>query len=417
MEVSHLRFAKLGGLARRLVCLASNQGIRWLSRMSKSGQGEEGESRLEGVEVIEDEEEGLPDAATAKKLIKEFESVTNTDEIMAQYQLQEHGWDLSRALNSFFTDKIDQAEADMTARTNEKPDLPRKTVAEALQEGLLSTKAPESLVFVTWNIDGLDQTNLKKRTKGVCKILEQEAADIVFLQEVIPETFSYIESKMPNYVCLAAKQHNYFVATLLRKGRVYLDHHTVKDFHTSSMGRHVLAAQAHCGSVKLDLFNTHLESTKEHAEERGSQLKQCLAQVGSRPTDKVSILAGDLNLRDAELVASGGLPNRTVDVWEKCGARKEVQYTWDMMRNTNLQANFGKFRPRCRFDRIYLRDSLPTTVSASHFGLIGLQKITDTQAFPSDHWGLRCVLNLVQASSGGENPTQGRKRKAEQDFD
>ena len=48
----------------------------------------------------------------------------------------------------------------------------------------MSTKAPENLVFVTWNIDGLDQTNLKKRTKGVCKILEQEAADIVFLQEV-----------------------------------------------------------------------------------------------------------------------------------------------------------------------------------------------------------------------------------------
>ena len=121
-------------------------------------------------------------------------------------------------------------------------------LVSALQEGLLSTRAPESLVFVSWNIDGLDQTNLKKRTKGVCKILEQEAADIVFLQEVfdsivfvlrppqlqvIPETFSYIESKMPNYVCLAAKQHNYFVATLLRKGRVYLDHHTVKDFHTS----------------------------------------------------------------------------------------------------------------------------------------------------------------------------------------
>ena len=244
----------------------------------------------------------------------------------------------------------------------------------ALQEGLLSTKAPESLVFVTWNIDGLDQTNLKKRTKGVCKILEQEKADVVFLQEVflnanviilsffsfevIPETFSYIESKMPNYVCLAAKQDNYFVATLLRKGRVYLDHHTVKDFHSSrfngrginpiinsshvyhfSMGRHVLAAQAHCGSVKLDLFNTHLESTKEHAEERGNQLKQCLAQVGSRPSERVSILAGDLNLRDAELVASGGLPERTVDVWEKCGARKEVQYTWDMMRNTNLQVS------------------------------------------------------------------------------
>jgi len=398
-------------VARRLASLVSSSSSRWLSKMSGPGQKEVGAAGLEPrAEVIDDEEEeGLPDGATARKLIKEFETVTNTDEIMAQYQLQEHGWDLSRALNTFFAVKCEEAEAETVSKN---VDLPKKTVAEALQEGLLSTKAPESLVFVTWNIDGLDQTNLKKRTKGVCKILEQEKADVVFLQEVIPETFSYIESKMPNYVCLAAKQDNYFVATLLRKGRVYLDHHTVKDFHSSSMGRHVLAAQAHCGSVKLDLFNTHLESTKEHAEERGNQLKQCLAQVGSRPSERVSILAGDLNLRDAELVASGGLPERTVDVWEKCGARKEVQYTWDMMRNTNLQANFGKFRPRCRFDRIYLRDSSPSTVTASQFGLIGLQKITDTQAFPSDHWGLRCLLNLAQASSDGEK-AQGRKRKAE----
>lgn len=398
-------------MARRLASLVSSSSSRWLSKMSGPGQKEVGAAGLEPrAEVIDDEEEeGLPDGATARKLIKEFETVTNTDEIMAQYQLQEHGWDLSRALNTFFAAKCEEAEA---VTVSKKVDLPKKTVAEALQEGLLSTKAPENLVFVTWNIDGLDQTNLKKRTKGVCKILEQEKADVVFLQEVIPETFSYIESKMPNYVCLAAKQDNYFVATLLRKGRVYLDHHTVKDFHSSSMGRHVLAAQAHCGSVKLDLFNTHLESTKEHAEERGNQLKQCLAQVGSRPSERVSILAGDLNLRDAELVASGGLPERTVDVWEKCGARKEVQYTWDMMRNTNLQANFGKFRPRCRFDRIYLRDSSPSTVTASQFGLIGLQKITDTQAFPSDHWGLRCLLNLAQASSDGEK-SQGRKRKAD----
>ena len=67
--------------------------------MANSGQGgEEGsrlgevveveEKKVEVVEDDEDEEEGLPDAATAKKLIKEFESVTNTDEIMAQYQLQ-----------------------------------------------------------------------------------------------------------------------------------------------------------------------------------------------------------------------------------------------------------------------------------------------------------------------------------------
>ena len=49
---------------------------------------EDKEKKVEVIEDDEDEEEGLPDAATAKKLIKEFETVTNTDEIMAQYQLQ-----------------------------------------------------------------------------------------------------------------------------------------------------------------------------------------------------------------------------------------------------------------------------------------------------------------------------------------
>jgi hypothetical protein len=34
------------------------------------------------------EEPSAPDGATAQRLVKEFESVTNTDEILAQYFLQ-----------------------------------------------------------------------------------------------------------------------------------------------------------------------------------------------------------------------------------------------------------------------------------------------------------------------------------------
>ena len=79
----------------------------------------------------------------------------------------------------------------------------------------MTTQAPGSLVFVTWNIDGLDQHNLKKRTKAVAKILEQEAADVVFLQEVIPETFSYLESKLPGYQVLHTLQTLQTLQTLL----------------------------------------------------------------------------------------------------------------------------------------------------------------------------------------------------------
>ena len=77
-------------MARRLASLVSSSSSRWLSKMSGPGQKEVGAAGLEPrAEVIGDEEEdGLPDGATARKLIKEFETVTNTDEIMAQYQLQ-----------------------------------------------------------------------------------------------------------------------------------------------------------------------------------------------------------------------------------------------------------------------------------------------------------------------------------------
>merc|ERR1712129_509650 len=69
-----------------------------------------------------------------------------------------------------------------------------------------------------------------------------------------------------------------------------------------------LAVQAHCGSVKLDLLNTHMESTADHAEERKKQLEQCLGVVSRRPPDTSVIFGGDLNMRDKELASVGGLP-------------------------------------------------------------------------------------------------------------
>lgn len=38
--------------------------------------------------MSESEEDNVPDGATAQKLVKEFESITNTDEIMGQMYLQ-----------------------------------------------------------------------------------------------------------------------------------------------------------------------------------------------------------------------------------------------------------------------------------------------------------------------------------------
>ena len=53
------------------------------------------------------------------------------------------------------------------------------------------------------------------------------------------------------------------------------------------------------------------------------------------------------------------------------------------------------------------------------FSLLGLQRITGTQSFPSDHWGLRVGLGLDQGQgiklNQGQVEGQGRKRKVEED--
>jgi tyrosyl-DNA phosphodiesterase 2 len=44
------------------------------------------------------------------------------------------------------------------------------------------------------------------------------------------------------------------------------------------------------------------------------------------------IYGGDLNMRDTELAAVGGLPPGLRDAWEFCGRRKELEFTWDLTR-------------------------------------------------------------------------------------
>jgi len=91
----------------------------------------------------------------------------------------------------------------------------------------------------------------------------------------------------------------------------------------------------------------------------------------------------------------GGLPLSVVDVWRETGSRKEVEYTWDMMRNNNLQFDGSRFKPRCRFDRVYMRESTPAKIDVIHFDLIGLEKLKPHECFPSDHWGILCHFRLI----------------------
>ena len=233
-------------------------------------------------------------------------------------------------MNSFFAAKCESIETDKS--TESKPDTEEKppSLDSALKSGMLTTQAPTSLTMISWNIDGLEAKNLGKRTEAVVKIIKEASADIVFLQEVVPQTFSYIQTQLSNYECIPAKDQGYFVATLLRKGRVYLDRHKVRDYPTTLMERHLLAVQAHCGNVVLDLLNTHLESCKDSADERKKQLEECFGLMSRRPAERSVIFGGDLNLRDPEVKGVGGIPSTAKDVWEQLGKREELRWTWDL---------------------------------------------------------------------------------------
>ena len=75
-------------------------------------------------------------------------------------------------------------------------------------------------------------------------------------------------------------------------------------------------------------------------------------------------------------------------MWQTTGSKEEAQFTWDMSRNTNLEWPWPN-KPRCRFDRIYIRHSKPKSVIIpTYFELIGLEKISSCGLFPSDHWGI-----------------------------
>ena len=98
------------------------------------------------------------------------------------------------------------------------------------------------------------------------------------------------------------------------------------------------------------------------------------------------------------MTSIGGLPRGISDVWESTGSRKEAAYTWDMTRNTNLTWN-AKFRPRCRFDRLYYRgneteNSGDLTLMPVYFELEGLEKLKTCSRFCSDHWAIQAYFDL-----------------------
>ena len=277
---------------------------------------------------------------------------------------------------------------------------PSVPVASMSSLSIMDTDAKNDLIFLTWNIDGLHSDNLSIRTEAVCKQINDTKADVVFLQEVVSASEAIIRSRMePEYNVFTGQlwkgiPAKYYTVILTRKSTVSLESKKTLDYDNSRMNRNMLTAKVQVNGVRINMINTHLESTAGFQIERMAQFDRCLKFANECPEHEPVIIAGDLNMRDRELQAAGGIPPGFYDVWEATGSRQEWEYTWDMGRNDSIPDIQKLARiPRCRFDRIIIRETKPVGIlTPSDFRLIGFQRLQPSFCFASDHWGLKSIF-------------------------
>ncbi|VDO43652.1 unnamed protein product [Onchocerca flexuosa] len=231
-----------------------------------------------------------PSDAECEEAMKKFVQITKTDEACAHFFLQDFNWQLQPALEQFFS------------------------YAPEAEFGSNSTKASSqivvskpdkdfSLTVMSWNIDGLDETNLAIRFTAVCYIISKIAADVVFLQEMTPDLVSQIRKNLSGEYSILVATPNlpYFTVVLLKPLIEFISHKAIP-YRRSGMGRSMQLVETSLHGRKIMLLNTHLESMKEHSDIRITQIQECFEQLVEWDDGKtVIIFGGDLNARDSEV--------------------------------------------------------------------------------------------------------------------
>jgi len=353
------------------------------------------------------------------------------------FYLQDTKWDLEKGLNTYFkatenkSSKVvacfdlQSLDEDGNLHNLESATKKQKSYATKLEEEKPNAPAGSSSVaksaesatemrknggkhfkILSWNIDGLDNGSREARTIGVVEKIKKEEPDVVMLQEVIETTENILRTNLSNqYELFSGKLYgDYYTMILVRNKTCVCSGKNVINFENSTMGRNLLIVKLnYMKLVDVCAMTSHLESTGDFTKQRVDQLRRCIKEVQNQDENCLVFFGGDLNLRDQDLAAIGGLPKNISDVWEATGERKECKFTWDLTRNTNLTWN-QKFKPRCRFDRMFFRPNVKEssktnndkhyTLMPVYFELEGLEKLKSCGRFCSDHWAIQAYCQI-----------------------
>lgn len=256
---------------------------------------------------------------------------------------------------------------------------------QGAQAGASNMSDESKFILMSWNLDGLDPVSLGVRTKKATDAIKASKADVIFLQELVASTWEQIKIIMnADYHMISAPICQYFTGVLLKKATVTVGSIDLIPFETTQMMRNLQVIDASVKGLDVKLMNTHLESTQQHSDERVKQLKIAMEEmVNADPTLDV-IFGGDTNLGGRDFNNLQFPPN-VDDIWEMLGCNPETRYTWDTQTNNNKKM-MGPGRPRCRFDRLYLRKS--EMIAPLSFSLSGFERVPNGDRFPSDHWAI-----------------------------
>ncbi|XP_040288823.1 tyrosyl-DNA phosphodiesterase 2 isoform X1 [Bufo bufo] len=355
---------------------------------------------------------GIPSLITEReRTCAEFASIAGCDLAVAQCYLAENDWELERAINSYFEPGVESLPKEEPLSIVTKPstsetmsvtdtciDLTDDSPVVIKQAPVvdnpttLNQEDESHITLLTWNVDGIDQSNLPERARGVCSYLALYSPDVIFLQEVIPLYYDYLKKRAISYTIITGEEDGYFTAIMLKKSRVKLISQEIVPFPSTVMMRNLLVVNVNICGHNICLMTSHLESTKEHSNERVNQLRIVLKKIEEVPPSTTVIFGGDTNLRDSEVDKIGGLPSTILDIWEFLGKPERCRYTWDTKLNNNLKA---RYTCRLRFDRIFYRAAEDgSQVVPQSLDLVGTEKL-DCGRFPSDHWGLFCDFDVI----------------------
>jgi tyrosyl-DNA phosphodiesterase 2 len=256
--------------------------------------------------------------------------------------------------------------------------------------GVLSDR----LTLTTFNV-WFDSYFADERYRAIAHLLFREMPDIMVFQEITPAALNiflaepWIREQYRRAAVVGDSVSNYGMLMLSRLPTAKVTYARLP----TRLSRGFLRAEFVINGKPLVVCSVHLDSGKRRARLRGRQLRRIFRALRSADD---AIVLGDFNMRDAE---NTRIVPPYCDVWPTLRPH-DHGFTEDTTINHMRYDSKNKHR-HVRFDRVLLKGP---AWAAETIDLLGTDPISRAhpRVFPSDHFGVKCVLTTrpTRAANG-----------------